>query len=281
VNFKAIAEKKFLNIPVLYWALGAAVTLLVLAMRMKPIPETPDTTEPASDPSTEGGLNDPTTADYDGLLPSGTVVVQPATPVAATVKEQTNEEWARAAAEYLMSAEGGSIPPGEAQQAMTLYIRGAELSTVQAGYRDKAIKKLKYPPEPLDTIGTVATPTQAPPQKQFSVFPGKHIVKGGSDNTAAKLATLYYGSANAGLGAAKIGQYNEQFGPLGTTYNVGDVIMIPGWEEPRYWKATTTMRYPKQFADKMPAGTRTAKDIEQLNPGVKWPVAVGASVRVV
>lgn len=282
MNWRQIAEKKFFNIPVLYWGLAAAVLMLVIALRMKPtIDTTPDDTT-ASDPTTDGGLNDPTTADYDGLLPSGTVVVAPQPKPATDVVEQTNTSWSTGALKYLISAEGGNAVPTEAQTALSLYLNGGELSIQQNDLVNRAIKKLGPPPEPLGTIGTVTPPAQSPAQKQFSTFPGKHTVKGDNDNTALKLATLYYGSGKAKLGVPKIGQYNEQYGPASSVvYRTGDVIFIPGWEEPRYYTVTSTTRYPAKIAATMPAGTRTAADIEQLNPGQAWPANVGAKIRIV
>lgn len=269
-KLKALFSKKIGKIPVVYILGILAVGLAYYAWKLKPTNTTPtdtDTTDttPADDTADESA--------YSGLGTSGTVVVQPQTPTQATTVTETNETWGQAATAYLI-AEGTA--PGDAQTAILLYLQGANLSYDQGQLRDKAIKKLGLPPEPLETIGTVSP---APAQKQFSVFPGKHVVKGSVDNTASKLAALYYGNGDA-LHTNEIVAANFSLGPVGTTYNPGTTIVIPAWGTPKYFTATSKARYAYQIASASKVPGLTSGGVMALNPTVTFPVNVGAKVRV-
>lgn len=280
ISYHELVKKKFLNVPFLYWALAAVTILAIVAWKLNPT-TAEEVTDPDdagnADPSAAGGLNDPTTADYDSLLPSGTVIVAPQAQPAADAVEQTNDMWARSAIMYLINDKG--VSPGDAQTAITLYLQGADLSTEQAGWRDLAIKKLELPPEPLDTIGTVTTPAGASPQRQFTNFPGKHTVKSNSDHTPTQLAALYYGSGKWVLGANKIAEMNHSYGPASTTYPAGTVVTIPEWREPVYYTSTATTNTAAKIAAKYKPNL-TATQVNDLNPGMAFPVKVGTKVRV-
>lgn len=266
-------RKRFLNIPVMYWLAAGVIALAIFAWRLKPA-TTEEVGDTGSDPGAEGGLNDPTTADYDNLLPSGTVIVQPQPKPAEEAVQQTNESWAQSAIQLLIDDD--QADPGDAQTAIMLYLQGAELTIDQAKLRDYAIRKLKIPPEPIDTVGTTKP---QPARRQFTNFPGKHTVKGNDDNTPEKLSALYYGSGKWKLGANKIVQFNHTLGPATTTYPVGTTITIPEWREPVYYTATATTNTAAKIAARYKPNL-TAAMVNDLNPGMSFPVKPGTKVRV-
>src|SRR6476620_3670788 len=148
----------------------------------------PTSGDTATDPSSPDGVS---TDPYDSLKTSGTVTVvqQPAnTQPDAVVK--TNETWARDGAQWLTTSKG--VPGSEAIAALTKYINGEDRSFQEKEWIDAVIGEKGSPPESVSIGGNTS---DKPAQKQFDTAPGVHTVKGGSDNTYAKLAVLYYGSS--------------------------------------------------------------------------------------
>lgn len=275
-SLSEVMHKKVAGVPVVYLAGGAVVILAVVAYRMKSAPTTTQTDNTQADGANPAGEYDEANngADYSGQATNGTVVVSPVTPVAQEAVQETNETWSRSAITYLINDK--NVAPGDAQTAITLYLQGANLSFDQGGLRDAAIKKLGIPPEPLDTVGSVSSQADAPAQKQFSHFPGTHTVKGNNDNTALKLAGLYYGAADQAH-ALKIVSNNSGLGPYGTTYKTGTKLAIPVYVSPVYYTTPAANYYASTVAKK--SGTSYSA-IEALNPGLSWPVAKGTKVRV-
>lgn len=268
-SFSELAQKKVAGIPVLYVAGAFVVILAIVAYKMKPASS--EDSGPVDE--TQGESPDQTggAADYSGLETQGTVTVVQGSPNTSEPVKATNDDWERSAVEYLIEAKLAT--PSDAQVAIHRYLEGADLTYEQGKLKDAAITKLKLPPEPLTTIGTIGN---APAQKQFSNYPGKHTVKGSNDNTPYKLAGLYYGSTNAEH-ANRIVASNAKLGPVGTTYSAGSVIYIPAWVTPRYYVITNTTRYPGAAAAKngIPYDAFLA-----LNPGLVAPYKVGSKVRV-
>lgn len=272
MDFKAIVQKKVLGVPVLYLAGAAVLILAIIAYRTKQT-VTPAVTDPnAVDATTPSGATDESA--YGGLATQGTVVVQPVTPTPATVVVETNETWGQSAIQFLVDEH---TPPGDAQQAIMLYLQGANLSYEQGALRDKAVGKLGIPPEPLETVGSVSA---APPQKQFGVFPGHHTVKGTGDNTASKIAALYYGNGDA-LHTNRIAEVNINLGPATGTYAVGSVVEVPGWTNPAYYTTTKTTNYSSGVAKASHVPGLTAERVLALNPTLTFPVKTGTKVRIV
>lgn len=270
IDFDAIAKKKFLNIPVLYWVGGFVLILAVVAYRMKPSVEPTSATDAAgTGVDTDGAVDE--SNPYGGLATNGTVIVAPQQPQASDAVAETNDTWARAAVNYLI--ESKQATPGAAQAAIQKYLQGDNLTFEEGILRDSAIAKLTLPPEPLVNIGQVS---EKPGQKQFSNFPGTHTVKGTNDNTPAKLATIYYGSGDA-LHQNKIVAANTSLGPASTTYNVGNRIHIPLWITPKYFTAHAGFLTDYQIAR---ANGIAAINVLNLNPGMSFPVVSGAKVRV-
>jgi hypothetical protein len=270
VTFQELAKKRVFNIPVLYWALAAVIVLAIVAWRMKP---TVGVEDPATDPATADGLNDPLTADYDGLLPSGTVVVQPQNPTPADPVQQTNELWGTGAVKFLIDED---VNPGDAQQAINLYLSGNELSFEQGSLRDRAIKKLGPPPEPLQTVGTVK-PKAA--RKQVQNFPGYHTVEGESDNTYAEIAMLEWGNGDAAH-VNKISSQNTSLGGPSVVLKVGTRVLVPAYVFKTYTTTKDKMSSYNVAQSYDGTGGVAAINIEHLNPGMSFPVAKGTKVRV-
>jgi hypothetical protein len=117
-----------------------------------------------------------------------------------------------------MFLSGEGVSPGAAQEALTLYLDGENLSYEQGYYRDAVIRKLGMPPTPPATVGTTTTDigrAQGP-------IPRDHIVKNANENTPVKLAQIYYHRAD-NFAVQTIYSANGNR----ATYNVGDVIRIP------------------------------------------------------
>lgn len=258
MDLKAVFSKKVAGIPVLYIAGGVAVLGLVYAVRMKStVPSTDGGTgDEGTEEEKDGSLTTSGSADYSGLNGTGTVVVQPQQPPTEDKVEETNETWGKAAIDYLI--ESNLASPGAAELAITTYLAGGNLSYEQGLLRDAAIRKLKSPPQSI-TVGTTGS---QPAQKQFSLFPGNHTVKGSNDNTAAKLSTLYYGTADA-LHVDLIVSANSQYGPKTGTYNVGTVVKIPAFQGYNYYTTTKTVRTFKMIAAK---SGLSIPQIKALNP---------------
>lgn len=270
-SFSEIANRKVAGVPVLYLAGAFVAILAIVAWKMKPsVPAD----EPTGDEATTGENvpDDPNNPDYSGLNTQGTVTVVQGTQTAEPAAKATNEDWERSAVDYLVEAKLAT--PSEAQSAINKYLAGDALSFDEGKLKDAAIIKLKLPPEPLATLGTVAT--TAPAQKQFTQFPGKHTVKGSNDNTTYKLAILYYGNGAVDK-RVLISAANPKLGGVYTTYVPGTVVSIPVSRAPQYYKVTASTRWTSQIAKKN--GT-TPTAITALNPSLSAPYTVGKNVRV-
>ncbi len=270
MTFQEFTRKKVVGVPVLYLLAAGAVILGIVAWKMKPAPEEKVT----EDPNAAGGDTDPLTgagSDYSGLATQGTVtVVQQGTQTEQESEKQTNDDWERAAVAFLI--EDKKVTATDAQNAISKYLEGADLTFEEGSLKNAAIAKLGLPPERLSSVGSVGT---QPAQKQFSLFPGKHTVKNTNDNTAAKLAQLYYGNS----GQVYVDLIVSQNYSLGRgTYNPGTVVTIPTWYEPRYIVVSkSTGVYPSTVGAKNGV---SYQQIEGLNPGVKAPYAMGQKIRI-
>jgi LysM repeat protein len=102
-------------------------------------------------------------------------------------------------------------------------------------------------------------------------------VKGSNDNTAAKLAVLYYNNGDANH-ANRITEMNTSYGPVGTTFNVGTVVEIPTYPALNWY--TVTGKNKDQYSTALAAkfGLSVAQ-LQALNPSLTYPVKVGTKVR--
>ena len=272
-SVQEIMHKKVAGIPVVYLGGAAAIVLAIIAYRMRNNNPAPAT---ATDGSATGiDANGAATATdeslYGGLATNGTVVVAPQAPAAQDVVQATNDSWLRSSVADVVKANLATA--GDAQAALSKYLAGDNLSFDEGKIRDYALKTDGLPPEPLQTIGTVSTP---PAQKQFSVFPGTHTVKGDNDNTPEKLAQLYYGRSDYIVVDSIVSQ-NYNLGPRTAVYTPGTVVHIPAYTEPRYFTAVKGYQYPTQIAAKN--GISYAQ-LLGLNPGASYPLPIGRKIRV-
>jgi hypothetical protein len=239
VTFSELSHKKVVGVPVLYLAAVGVVILAVVAWRMKPTPDSTPT-DAASTPGQdaqvdENGLAVPGTSPYAGLSSNGTVTVvqQPSADADTTpTKPIDNEDWARKGAEWLTATHG--VSGSAAIAALTKYISGTDRTFDEQTLVDMVIKEKGQPPNSIAEGGSVSA---APAKKQFSNFPGKHVIKGGSDNGFPQLATLYYGSAVDD----RIDLLQAANPSLGTSgpWAVGTTVVIPAYHAPVYYTVTT------------------------------------------
>ncbi len=274
MTFSDIAQKKVLGVPVLYLALGAVTILAVVAWRMKPAAEPTEEVEESVD---DGGVSDAIVgtgkSPYDGLETNGTVIVSP-TPAPSTEEANStindNNTWVSKGVQYLVS--NNRATGGVALAALTKFTSGDNLSFAEGELRDAVIKEYGPPPDPLVQIGSTGT---APAQKQFTKYPGTHTVKGPNDNTMTKLASLYYSSTYSRnidlIAAANLGINGRGDIPVGTK------IYIPDLTTPKYYKATSSVRTMAAIASK---NGISQQKLQALNPGMVFPAAVNAMVRV-
>jgi hypothetical protein len=179
-----------------------------------------------------------------------------------------NDSWSHNAQAWLISAHGASI--GDAQAAIENYLNGDPLSYAQGQLRDLAVKQFGLPPEGAGGISSVGA--YSGPATRQGTPPTTHTVKGASDNTYGELARLYYGRNDA----ASI-RYLQAANRTIASLTVGTKVKIPAWHNPKYYKATSAHRTLTSIAGKN--GVATAA-ILALNPGMKFPVAIGTRVRV-
>lgn len=268
-SFQEIARKKVAGVPVIYLAGAFVVILAVVAYKL------PSTSGgdlgPVDETQGEGPDQTDGAADYSGLSTQGTVTVVQGSQETAEVVKPTNEDWERSAVDYLV--ESNLASPSAAQSAIHKYLEGNDLSYEEGVLKDAAIRKLKLPPEPLYTVGSVGN---EPARKQAGTLPGSHVVKNSNDNTASKLAALYYGNGDA-VHAATITAANTKYGPGGTTFPVGSKITIPMWYTPYTYTSTKTINTATKVGAK---NGLSAAQIQALNPGMVFPVKAGTKVRV-
>ncbi len=264
-SFQEIASKKVAGVPVLYLAGGFVVILAIVAWKMKPT-----TTDAGPVDEAQGVAPDLTdgAADYSGLATQGTVTVVQGTTTDTEAVKETNDSWERSAVDYLVEA--GLATPSAAQAAIHKYLEGADLSYEEGQLKDAAIRKLKLPPEPLVSIGSIGT---QPAQRQIGTLPGKHTVKGSNDNGLTKLAQLYYGRSDTPY-TTLLTAANPTLPRYGQ-YNPGTIVNIPAYTEPKYYVAGSLDA--KTIAAKNGISTTT---LGLLNPGMSFPVKKGTKVRV-
>src|SRR6185436_2945490 len=179
MTFEEFAKKKVVGVPVLYLAAAAVVILGIVAWRMKPT-ATDETAgvDPAdgtagTDDEANGlaGMDDP----YGGFNTTGTVVVQPTAPSGndATAAFESNDEWARAGAEWLVAQNKSTGT--EASGALNKYLSGDNLTFDEGALVNAVIKEKGQPPDPITQIGSVG---EQPARKQFAGSNGTHTVMG-------------------------------------------------------------------------------------------------------
>lgn len=278
-------RRKVFGVPVGVLALLFAGGLLYMAIRMRPAPE----------PEPDADLEDTPAGDPDGLdqpvFAATPVIYQPSgiPSVAATPQEDNNELWGRRAIEWLI---GNGVSVGDAQTVISRYLAGENLSAGQGEIRDRAVKHFGLPPETIDygkTRPPQPEPKNHPPARRQGNPPTWHTVKGVNDNNPAELAQLYYGTRSreavlrikATAPAMRFGQESRRRKGGKSweveVYPVGTRIYIPASYAPKWYRATAANR--DKFSIARRNGTTAAK-VEELNPGLNFPVKKGTRVRV-
>jgi len=309
MDFKTIAAKKVAGVPVLYVGAGLVTILGVYAFKMKPSAslDAGKSDTPAEDTSLQGAANDAATDAYSGLKTGGTVIVQPrenqvdnsttpevptttpsdtsTTPTVATYsgtgkygldgkpKATTNSQWIYDGALGYNREFGASVTVTQAL--LNKYVAGSDMSYAESAVVDHVLATIGPPPDGTSGSGKIGT---APAQKQFSLFPGKHTVKGDNDNNATKLSTLYYGVADYAH-LDKIASVNTNLGPKSTTYSVGTVVNIPAYVNPSIY---TVKAGDGQIAAIAAKNGLSVAHIGALNPTVSFggTIPVGTRLRV-
>ncbi len=206
-------KKKVGGIPVVYLAAGFVVILAVIAWQMKPSATAADNAEVAVESADDTIMRE---SEVYPALPLGTVTASSSerTDNSGNTSISTNDEWLRRGVMYLA---GKGVSPGDAQLALTTYLDGNEVTFEQGGMRDDVIRELGMPPYPVLIGGTRAdvARTQGP-------LPRSHIVKNTNDDTAGKIAQLYYGRADA----FAVSAVSDKNGGR-VSYNVGDSVEVP------------------------------------------------------
>ena len=279
MNISELMKRKVAGVPVLYLAAAFVVILAVVAWRMKPSEAAPDPDDMPVEEQPEG-LDG--SADYSSLATKGTVTVVQENPVTKPEAEvPTNDTWLRKAVAFLISDKAGNAQttPGIAQTAMSKYLDGQDLSYDEGRFRDAAVRELGLPP---DGSSRPTVTGQKPGQRQFMSFPGSHKVIGGGDDTAGRLAALYYGgpAANSWEHVSQIIAANPStlVAPQ-TLINPGTVVKIPAYRAPVMFKVTKDTLSKAKIAAKN--GISVAQ-LDILNPKLKvQEIVVGKLVRVV
>lgn len=271
-RLRELLGKKVAGVPVAYIALFAVIGLAVYAWQTQSVSADDGATDDADATETDsagGDLDDsgqPVFVANPSTNPVG--VTDPATNAPVSVDD--NDLWLKRTVAWLVQK--GYAGAGDAQSAMSKYLNGDNLSYDEGQLRDKAIAQYGLPPEP-PTPGTTAGKAAT---RQFSHFPGVHTVQGANDNTYAKIAQLYWGRQDAASISALTAANVVEIGH-GGSFPKGTKVKVPAYAVPKYYTATSATKSLPGIARKN--GMAQAR-LQELNPTLKFPVAVGTRVRI-
>lgn len=269
-SFRAAMARKVFGVPVMVFVLIGAAVVLYFAWKMK---STPDTTGDVAEevPATDGGPDDfSQQPDFFARpdTPSATPVVT------TTATNDTNDLWKRRAIEWLL---GNGYSLEVSTNSVSKYLNGDPLTDRESKARNAVVGVLGLPPEDIpDVIHKSANHTNrlsdAPASAQGRP-PLNHTVKGKHDDTPSELAVLYFGTNNADA----VNKITAANATKSIPYVVGIKVHIPEHYYPHYYRSTGHTNTLYEIARKN--GVPAAK-VEQLNPGMDFPVKVGTRVRV-
>lgn len=290
-NLSALMQKKVAGIPVVYIIALFVAILAVVAWRMKtPTEDVPP--EDAGEPGSDGDVSgDPA---YPGGAP--TFVANPAPGYISPDANQgeqsidSNDKWMRRSIEWL--AGNGHASVDQATVAIQKYLSGEHLSVSEGKLRDLAISHYGLPPELPTSGGTdepstpippvppgPVTPTPDPPAPRTPIPPTYYTVTGNGDNTWTLLTKKFYGSSDDAH-IDYLQSWNVRSGaPHSGTIANGVRLWVPVYKSPKYISATATMRTTTDIIKKNPPLNSVAM-LQELNDGMKFPVAIGTRVRV-
>ena len=218
-NAPSWLRKKIAGVPVIYIVAGGVLSLAIVAWRMR------DTSSLDGELITEEQdyyADDNLQSGYAGpgytsqpYLPTGTVIAPvPVENAEGNTSITTNDEWLKRGVMFLA---GTGVSPGEAQLALSQYLEGHELSFEQGRMRDDTIRELGMPPSPV-LVGS----TRPDIARVQGPLPRAHTVKNTNENTATKLAMLYYGRKDD-FAVAAITSANGG----ASSYAIGSPVQIP------------------------------------------------------
>jgi hypothetical protein len=194
-SFQEIAQKKIAGVPVLYLAGAFVAVLAVVAWRMKPSAAPPAEPSP-SDGGTDAQLDENGHADgtnpYAGYSGNGTVIVAPSPPVPEPEPDtiDTNDEWVREGAEWLVANK--NVPGPAAHTALTKFVEGRSRSITEGQWVEWVIKEKGFPPDPFTETPAAASVPAAPaaPIKPTG-YRGYGWAKADGRTTGAQYAAKY------------------------------------------------------------------------------------------
>lgn len=291
-KLREFLTRRIAGVPVIALVALAAAVLLFFAMRMRnTAADTVDTNATDAEP---GGDADPFGGDsgnptFEASPSSSTVIAVPTT--------DTNELWGGRAREYLMHTMGQSAT--SAQALVYKYLNSQALNTTEQAQINNVVSVLGYPPEvpdPPDVEDPVTDPNtdpvttnppteppeggtgggtgaNMPPTKQGTP-PCMHTIRNARDNGPGELGVLYFGNNNPNT-VNKIEAANLDIGS--GPWTPGTRVKIPENVTPHYFTATANVKGLNEIAAKNGV---TKEYVKALNPGMDFPVAVGARVRV-
>lgn len=203
-------SRKIAGVPLVYVLAAVALVVAYFAWRAKP-----STSSPAgAAPDATADANIPAPEAYPQVYTSTADSQSPNayTPATANASITTNDEWLTRGVAFLIAR---GYNPGAAQAALQAYLNGDDISYEQGRMRDEVVREYGIPPAPTNVGNTGAMPAriQGP-------IPRTHSVRSTNEDTAAKLAQLYYG--DAGL-ASVIAAANDGR----SDYAVGQSVQIP------------------------------------------------------
>ena len=275
---KSFWRRRVAGIPVIYLAAGIVAILAIVAFRMR---NTNADTTMAEDVPMEADQNSEADqfdtaydASYAQFSTKGSITAVPAESANQDSVVETNETWLSKAVAWNIQK---GVSAGTAQNALQAYLSGADLTATQGVIRDNTVKEFGLPPDPPSmTNPTPATPSASDIPRRQGPLARTHIVKNASENTYAKLAALYYPTADstsiALIRSKNVGRLASD-GP----FAVGTGVRIPQYVVPKYFMSTKKVDTAREIAAKNGISDDA---IRALNPGAKFPVKSGTRVRV-
>lgn len=248
-------------LPFLLAALAGSLAYYALKIRKQPVPAdttgaSPDATATDAAGGDTVGTNQPT---FTAIVPQGTV---------SSTSTDTNDAWVRRAVEWVVANHISDV--GSASVALNKYVGSEQLTFDEGKIRDAAVGQFGLPPE---TVPYGETGGYTGPASKQGTPPCAHTVKGKSDNTYQELALLYFGYASSdsvrAIQSANTG--------LSQPFAVGQVVQIPKFGAPKFYRATSAHRTLYDIAR---VNGDTPGQVVTLNPNMQFPVKVGTRVRV-
>lgn len=248
-NGGSILRKRYLNVPLMYWAIGGVTILAVAAWQIKPSATVDGEDMPIEDDPINGGA----LAEQYPDMPTGTVIVAPVVPEADPTLDnasiETNDVWLKKGVAYLVTQGYGA---GTAQAALQTYLEGMDMTYSQGKARDAVIEELGMPPNP-PTIGK----TSADIARKQGELPRYHTVRNSSEDSLSELANLYYGRSDTFAKDAikNTTHYKSTYGSTRSEngFPVGSKIYIPRLPTPKS-TPTVTNKTPTPKAPSKTSG---------------------------